>query len=84
MNTQIFQLIKYDLNGHGRSQNITFMFNLTITYVLMDNFLSLFQFLIGYVIANGRFLSYCIYYLKSQLAHFLVSKSTLLQLELLT
>ena len=23
---QIFYLIKYDLNGHSRSQNVTFMF----------------------------------------------------------
>ena len=42
MNTQIFHLIKYDLNGHWRSQKVTFMFILTLTYVLMDNFLSLF------------------------------------------
>ena len=38
MNTQIFNLIKNDLNGHRRSQNVTFMFILTLTYVLMDNF----------------------------------------------
>ena len=42
MNTQIFYLIKYDLNGHLRSQKVTFMFILTLTYVLMDNFLYLF------------------------------------------
>ena len=42
MNTQIFHLIKYDLNDNWRSQNVTFMFILTLTYVLMDNFLSLF------------------------------------------
>ena len=42
MNTQIFHLIQYDLNGHLRSQNVTFMFILNLTYVLMDNFLSLF------------------------------------------
>ena len=41
MNTQIFNLIKYDLNGHCRSQKVTFMFILTLTYVLMDNFLTL-------------------------------------------
>ena len=38
MNTQIFHFIKYDFNGHWRSQNVTFMFILTLTYVLMDNF----------------------------------------------
>ena len=43
MNTQIFNLIKYDLNGNWRSQNVTFMFILTLTYVLIDNFLSLFS-----------------------------------------
>jgi hypothetical protein len=42
MNTQIFQPFKYDLNGDWRSQKVTFMFILTLTYVLMDNFLSLF------------------------------------------
>ena len=42
MNTQIFHLIKYDLNGHLMSQNVPFMFILTLTYVLMDNLLSLF------------------------------------------
>ena len=36
MNTQIFNLIQSDLNGHKRSQNATFMFILTLTYVLMD------------------------------------------------
>ena len=41
MNTQIINLIKYDLNGHGRSQNDTSIFIITLTYVLMDNFLSL-------------------------------------------
>jgi hypothetical protein len=43
MNTQKFQLINYDLNSHWRSQKITFMFSLTLTYVHMDNFLSLFE-----------------------------------------
>ena len=43
-NTQIFYLIKYDLNGHWRSQKVTFMFILILTYVLMDNLLSLFYF----------------------------------------
>ena len=38
MNTQIFHLIKYDL-----TQKVTFMFILTITYVIMDNFLSFFR-----------------------------------------
>ena len=38
----IFYLIKYHLNGHWRSQKVTFI--LTLTYVLMDNFLSLFLF----------------------------------------
>ena len=38
LNTQIFHLIKYDLNGHSRSQNVTFMFIITLTYVLMDNY----------------------------------------------
>ena len=42
MNTQIFNFIKYDLNGHLRSQKVTFMFIITLTYVLMDNCLSLF------------------------------------------
>ena len=42
MNTQIFNPIKYDPNGHCRSQKVTFMFILTLTNVLMDNFLSLF------------------------------------------
>ena len=42
MNMQIFHLIKYDLNDHWRSQNVTFMFILTLTYVLIDNFLSLY------------------------------------------
>ena len=37
MNTQIFHLIMYDLIGHLRSQKVTFMFILTLTYVLMDN-----------------------------------------------
>ena len=45
MNTQIFYLIKYDLKGHWGSQKFTVMFILTLTYVLMDNFLSLFIFL---------------------------------------
>ena len=45
MNTQIFHLIKYDLNGHLGPQGVTFMFILTLTYALMDNFLSLFIFL---------------------------------------
>ena len=44
MNKQIFDLIKYDLNGHWRSQKVTFMFVFTLTYVLMDNILSLFMF----------------------------------------
>ena len=35
MNTQIFHLIKYNLN-------VNFIFILTLTYVLLDNFLSLF------------------------------------------
>ena len=43
MNTQIFYIMKYHLNGHQRSQKVTFMFISTLTYVLMDNFLSLFQ-----------------------------------------
>ena len=43
MHTQIFNLIKNDLNGHWRSQKITFKFISTITYVLMDNFLSFFK-----------------------------------------
>ena len=34
MNTQVFQLIMYDLNYHWRSENITFMFILILTYVL--------------------------------------------------
>ena len=42
-NTKIFHLFKYDLNGPWRSQNVTFMFISTMTYVLMDNFLSLFS-----------------------------------------
>ena len=42
MNTLIFHFIKYDLNGHLRTQNATFLFNLTLTYVLLENFLSLF------------------------------------------
>ena len=46
MNTQIFHLIKYDLNVHWRSQKVTFMFSLTLTYVLMDNFLSLFTMIL--------------------------------------
>ena len=33
---QIFNLIKYDLNGYWRSQKVTFMFILTLTFVLMD------------------------------------------------
>ena len=40
MNTQIFHFTKYDLNGQRRSQKVTFMFSLTLTYGLMDNFLS--------------------------------------------
>ena len=44
MNMQIFNFIKYDLNGHRRSQKISFMFMLTLIYVLMDNFLFLFFF----------------------------------------
>ena len=36
MNTQIFNLIKYDLNGHIRSQKVTFMFILTLTFVLVS------------------------------------------------
>ena len=43
MNTQIFHFIKYDLNGHQRSQKVTFMIILTLPYVLMDKFLSLFN-----------------------------------------
>ena len=43
MNTQIYTFNKYDLNGHWRSQKVTFMLILTLTYVLMDNFLSLFM-----------------------------------------
>ena len=42
MNTQISYFVKYDLNGHWRSQNVALMFILTLTYVLKDNFLSLF------------------------------------------
>ena len=42
MYSQVFNLIKYDLNGHWRSQNVTFMFILTLTFVLMDNYLSFF------------------------------------------
>ena len=42
-NTHIFYLIKYDLNGHIGSQMVTFMFILTLIYVLMGNFLSLFS-----------------------------------------
>ena len=42
MNTQIYHLIKYDLNSYSRSQKATFMFILNLTYVLMDNFLSLY------------------------------------------
>ena len=36
MNTQIFCFFKYDLNGHWRSQKVTFMFILTLTYVLYE------------------------------------------------
>ena len=32
MNTQIFHFIKYDLNNHLRSQNVTFMFISTLTF----------------------------------------------------
>ena len=42
INTQIFYFIKYELNGYWRSLNLTFMFILTFTYFLMNNFLSLF------------------------------------------
>ena len=42
MNMQIFHLFKYDLKGHWRSQKVTFMFILTLTYILMDGFWSLF------------------------------------------
>ena len=38
MNTQTFILIKYDHNVRWRSQKVTFMFILTWTYILMDNF----------------------------------------------
>ena len=43
LNIHIFHLFKYDLNGHCRSQKVTFMFILILTYVLMDKFLSLFK-----------------------------------------
>ena len=43
MNAQIFYSIKYDLNGQWRSQKVTFMFILSLTYVLMDNFLFTFS-----------------------------------------
>ena len=36
--------IKYDLNGHWRSQKVTFRIILTLTYVLVANFWSLFFF----------------------------------------
>ena len=45
MLTFIFHLIKYDLKGHWRSQKLNFMFILiSLTYVLMDNFLSLYLY----------------------------------------
>jgi hypothetical protein len=40
MNTQICMTSKVI---EGRSQKVNFMFILTLTYVLMDNFLSLFS-----------------------------------------
>jgi hypothetical protein len=46
MNTQIFHLIRYDLKGHWRSKKVNFMFILILTYVLLDNFLSLFIYLV--------------------------------------
>ena len=58
MNTQIFFNIKYDLNGHGRSQMVTFMFILTLTYVFMDNFLSLFSLAIKICIIEVYLLKY--------------------------
>ena len=42
-------LILYDLNGHWRSQNVTFMFIPTWTHVPLDNFLSLFVIYIFYL-----------------------------------
>jgi hypothetical protein len=38
INTQIVYLIKYDLKGHLGSQNATFIFILSLTCDLMDNF----------------------------------------------
>ena len=38
INTQIVYLIKYDLKGHLGSQNSTFIFILSLTCDLMDNF----------------------------------------------
>ena len=35
MDTQIFHLIKYDLDRHLRLQKVTFMIILTFTYVLV-------------------------------------------------
>ena len=46
MNMQIFLFLNYDLNGHIRSQKVTFKFILTLTYVLMDNCLSLFYIIL--------------------------------------
>ena len=34
----LFPSIKFDLKGNLRSQKVNFMFILTLTYVLMDNF----------------------------------------------
>ena len=39
---QICHLIKYDINGQWTSQKVTLMFILTLSYFIMDNFLSLF------------------------------------------
>ena len=72
MNTQIFHFIKYDLNGPRRSQQVTFMFILTLTYVLMDNCLSLFNYrciptkaMIHFIsIPKGRLLKYIVHIYK--------------------
>ena len=56
MNTQIFHVNKFDLNGHWRSQKVTFMIILTFTYALMDNFLSIFFFKSDYVMLSIRIL----------------------------
>ena len=46
---KIIWILTLWIRKYWRSQKVTFMFVLTLTYFLMDNFLSLFSFVIWYM-----------------------------------